>query len=270
MPRPQTNDLKSKKPGRHRARRQKWAATEPKFLYSGAPLGEYVIDEVALDLFSSGRAAGATDPTELVKEIRTDINMAARMASIDATNQFDRAPRRRWLAKRFLEDLRGIRSRIERNKNVSSFDLVLSIHPITHRPLKYGVRVDVSDLLPALQNMSKLIDGYLERHKLARGGGDHDHLTRTFIAEVFMLWCCYYSGEPSHDESRLFMRLLCAAWRDVGFSTEVGDGVRFESWLTDRVRKQFREGIHSARVSREEFIAPQPPDPDPSAPPDPN
>jgi hypothetical protein len=268
MPRPRTKAPKSKKPGRHRTRRQKWAATEPKYLYSDAPLGEYLIDEVAHDLYSSGHAAGATGTIEFVKEIRTDINMAAQAASADATNQFDRAPRRRWLAKRFLEDLRVIQSRIDRNKDVSSFDLLLSIHPITHRPLKYGVRVDVCDLLPALQDMGKLIDGYLERHKLAPGGGDHDRLTRTFIDEVFKLFCYYYSGETSRDESRLFRRFLCAAWRDVGFSTDVGDGIRFESWLADRVRTH--KGIHSARAGREEIKIPQPPDPDPSTPPEPN
>jgi len=264
---PRSKVLKSKKRGRHRARRQKWAATEPKYLFRDAPLGEFRIDEVALDLYSSGRAAGAIGAKEFAKGIRTEINMAARMAAIDASRQFDRAPRRR-LTKRFLEDLRVIRSRIERNKDLSSFDLMLSMDPISHYPLKLGVPVNEDDLLPALQHTGKLIGNYLERRRLARGGGNHDYLTQTFIAEVFNLWCYYYSGETSHDESRLFMRLLCAAWRDAEFSTDVGDGIRFEDWLADRVRNH--KEILNARASREEIRASQPPDPDPSAPPDPN
>jgi hypothetical protein len=270
MPRPRTKAAKSKKPGRHSARRRKWAATEPKHLYSDAPPGEYLVDEVALDLYSLSRAAGAMGTTEFLKDIRTEIDNAAQYALIAATNQFDRAPRRRWLAQRFLEDLRVIRSRIERNKNLSPTDLVLSIDPIARRRLEYRTRGYGDELLSVLHDTGKLIGDYLEGHKLAPGGGDHDHLTRTFIDEVFKLFCYYYSGETSHDESRLFMRLLCAAWRDVGFPIDEKDGWRLEDWLAGRVRKQFHEGIPSARVSREEFLAPQPPDLESSAPPDPN
>jgi hypothetical protein len=44
-------------------------------------------------------------------------------------------------------------------------------------------------------------------------------------------------------KSRIFIRLIAAAWHDVGFPTMAEDGRCLEDWLADRVRKQFPKGF---------------------------
>ena len=255
MPPRKTSGVQVKKRGRHRAKRKKQAAIEPKRLAEDAPLGTYLIDDVAIEIFLSGGAPGATG-NEFVSLVRHEIWLVAQFAQMSAANQFVREPQRRRKTKRFFDDLSVIRSRIERNKkDLHRVDLVLSTAPRYPRPpLKQKLEGDEIDgLLAVLQDASERIEDYLERHKLDVRGGNYDYRTRTFIEDVFDLWCDWYSGEASREESRLFIRLLSAAWRDVGFPADEEDGRCLEDWFADRVRKRFDAGISSARISRQEL-----------------
>ena len=99
-------------------------------------------------------------------------------------------------------------------------------------PLKPEVGEDeAGHLLVALRNASTLIANYLDRHKLARGGGNHDSHTRMFIQDIFDFWCEYFTGEVLADGSRWFCSLLNAGWQDLGFAVDDEDGRSLEDWL---------------------------------------
>lgn len=260
MLRAKSKSRHSKKRGHHRAKRKRQAALESKQLDEGAPLGTYLIDDVALELFSS--SGGSVDATvaEFVALVRKEITLAGWLATISAKNQFDLEPRLRRLSKHFFADLRAIRSRIERNKNPQKTDLHLATD--SRRFSSFRKRGEGGDehsvLLAALQNTSTLIEDYLERYQPRLRAGNHDNRAGTFTEDVFDLWCRWYSGAESPDETRLFVRLLSAAWRDVGFPTDEVNGRDLQVWFSDRVRKKYSRGISEARISQQEWWAPEP------------
>ncbi|HZL70396.1 MAG TPA: hypothetical protein VFC29_24045 [Candidatus Limnocylindrales bacterium] len=250
--------------GLHRERRLKLLSKfEPNWLTTDAPIGKYLVDGVAQELLKSGMtAAGADENIKFVERMRREISKAAEYSMLWARAHLVRGPERLRKAKRFFEDLRQIQFLINRNVDVTPWDLL------------YATKMTESMsedefLLDTLQDTGGLIEDCLEGRKPVGEGGNYDWLTHLFIQNIFDLWCRYISVEVFPDENRHFIRLIAAAWQDVGLPTEE-DRRCLEDWLADRVRKQFHEGIHSARVSCEEFLAPQPPDPDVSAPPDPN
>jgi hypothetical protein len=270
VPRVKAKKLQSKKCARHRDKRRKHAAIETKLLYDDAPIGRYLVDEVAHELFLSGRVA-ISDESELVKLVREKRWFAAGYSLMTARNQFFNIPEGRRKTKRFFADLQVIRSRIDRNRDLDRIELFFaSTNGRFGPPLRQrlGGKDEIDHLLTALQDAGDAVGDFLKRYKRKpERGGNSDELTRTFIDEIFEFWCDHYTAEASSDESRLFMRLLCAAWRDVGFPIEDKDGRRLEDWLADRVRKQFRDGVQNTRLSRQELRYPEPLDSEPPYPP---
>jgi hypothetical protein len=122
VPRVKAKRLQYKKGARHRERRREQAQIEPKLLRDDAPIGTYLVDEVAHELFLSGGIAVSGEP-QLVKLVRDKVKLAAPFALIAARNQFFNVPEWRRKTKRFFEDLKVIRSRIERNRDLHRSDL---------------------------------------------------------------------------------------------------------------------------------------------------
>jgi hypothetical protein len=103
MARTKSKSLRAKKRGKHRERRRKRVVVEPTRLDQDAPLGTYHVDEIACELLSSGRVAGAIDTQEFTKRIRQAVSGAAQCALDSGRNQFDYSERRK--IKRFFNDL---------------------------------------------------------------------------------------------------------------------------------------------------------------------
>lgn len=102
---------------------------------------------------------------------------------------------------------------------------------------------------------SKAITIFLSMYESRGRPGNHDPLTRKFIEKTFLLWTGLLWGEGIPDEGQVFNRLLVASWRDFQFpNKEDESGVSVEDWLSDRVRKQFPQGIYSARLRDQEQI----------------
>lgn len=235
--------------GKHRDNRLKMLEAEPHWLASEAPVGEYFVDKVALELLLRGATLSTYGEDEFVRLFREDVSAAAPLA-----RQFTRVrlfwrPEKLHLTNRFFDDLRAIRSRIKRNEGLHKDELLVSRNRISIRKLRSQ---DATDLQTALRLAAKAIESYLESHRPdTKRGGNYDWLTRYFINEFFELWCRHVQVEL-YDEARVFNKLLAAAWRDVGFPTEEPDGRCLEEWLADRVRKDFPEKIPKARKERQE------------------
>lgn len=272
MRRKKTKGIKPKQSSQHRKKWKKKAEAESRYLSSDAPVGQYLVDDVARELFlSAGGATGNT--TEFIKLVRSKTWYAAKYAEMAVRNQFVHEPRRRSLTKRFLGDLQVIRSRLERNKDLQRSDLSTSFRRPRPPVRPEAAEDEIVYLLATLRNTSASIGNYLDRHELARGGGHYDNHTRAFIQEVFEFWCEYFMAGPPANESRWFVCLLAAGWRDLGFPEDAENGQRLEDWLADRVRKQFRDGIPSARIRHQERLglrAPEESDQADDRPPDPN
>jgi hypothetical protein len=223
---------------------------EPHWLASEAPVGEYFVDKVALELLLRGATLSTYGEDEFVRLFREDVSAAAPLA-----RQFTRVrlfwrPEKLHLTNRFFDDLRAIRSRIKRNEGLHKDELLVSRNRISIRKLRSQ---DATDLQTALRLAAKAIESYLESHRPdTKRGGNYDWLTRYFINEFFELWCRYVQVEL-YDEARVFNKLLAAAWRDVEFPTREQDGQRLEDWLADRVRKHFSDGVCSSRRYRQEL-----------------
>ena len=259
MARKKAKKLQPKKRGRHREKRRNAAKIDPRFLNDGAPNRTYHVDEVATELFLSGFFVGLGE-NDLLKLIRNHINFTAQYALMAAGNQHVRQPKRRRLIKRLFEDLRVIQARIERNKDLDPIDVALATTiRISYSPPRQKQPVDEIDgLLAALKEAGERIDDFFDRRDPARGGGNRDNLTGTFIDEIFEFWCQHCKGEIFRNESALFLRFLVAAWRDSGFPEGDAAGQRLEERLTDRVRKSIKAGVSQTRVERQEFEALKP------------
>jgi hypothetical protein len=236
--------------GTHREKRLKMLKAKPHWLASEAPVGEYLVDKVAVELLLRGATLSTCGEDEFVPLFREDVNAAASLAM-----QFTRVrqvwrPEKLQLTNRFFDDLQAIQYRIKRNEGLSKDDLLVSRNPISIRKLRSQ---DATDLQTALQLAAKAIEDYLETYlPNNKRGGNYDWLTRYFIDEFFELWCRHVQVEL-YDEARVFNKLLAAAWRDVGFPTEEPDGRCLEEWLADRVRKDFPEKTPKARKERQEL-----------------
>lgn len=237
---------KGRRRGLHRERRLKLLSEfEPNCLTTDAPIGKYFVDGVAQELLTSDVTAAGTDGSiKFVKRMREEVNRAAEFAIASAKNHYFRGPGKLHETKGFFEDLQQIHKRIQRNNHLSAFDIFLSTKP--------GLTLDLMEpLRTTLQNTGNIIQGCLERHKPVGEGGNNDWLTHEFIQGIFDLWCNYLRIEVFSDEPQFFIRLIAAAWLDVGLPNgeeEEDDGRCLEEWLADRVRNQFPAGVPRARA----------------------
>jgi hypothetical protein len=236
-----------------------------KWLSDDAPLGAYLVDTVAQELFAVADKSTSPletlphlalepfiqegpsshdSPTALAKLIRQRISFSANYSVMAARNYFINNPRDLLLTKRFFTDLSKIQVLIQRNKSLDPLAVSLSTTQTE--------TAQVEHLQSALQLVSKLIGEVGLRYKPERKPGNHDPFTRQFIDEIFELWCDHVWVESLLPENRLFVRLMAVAWLDLRLPTKDYKGVRLEDWLSDRVRKRFPNGIHSSRLSRQE------------------
>src|SRR5262249_55958922 len=114
---------------------------------SEAPVGEYRVDTVALELLLRGAALSTCGEDEFVRLFREDVRAAAALA-----RQFTRVrlvwrPEKLHLTNRLFGDLRGIQYRIERNEGLSKDELLVSRNSISIRKLRSQ---DATDLQTAL------------------------------------------------------------------------------------------------------------------------
>ena len=214
-----------------------------------------MIDAVVKELFERRAIGSDRNKTEVTKRVRKEIYMAAYMATVAAANQFERGPRRRHLVRRLFEDLRHIQMRIERNKDLDGADLDLAMFPVRQHALPPDRRANdgIRYLQATLQHRQSNLRVPAASRIHAAEFGNHDRFTEVFINDVFELWCDLLWFEASADKSRLFNRFLVAAWRDVGFPFDEKSGRSLETWLADRVRKQFAEGVPARRVERQNY-----------------
>lgn len=233
---------KDKRRGRYREKRL--SKFEPNWLTTDAPIGKYLVDGVAQELFASDTTAASTDSSiKLVKRMREEVNRAVEFAIASAKNHYFRGPGKLHETKSFFDDLREIQSLIQQHNNLNSFDIFLSTKP--------GLTLDLAGpLRAALQNADSLIQECLERHKPVGEGGNNDWLTQEFIQRIFDLWCNYLRVEIFSDEPQFFVRLIEAAWLDVGLPSgeEDDDGRCLKEWLAERLRNQFPAGVPRARA----------------------
>jgi hypothetical protein len=246
-----------------------------KYLSEDAPLGAYLVDTVAQEFFAV--ADNGTyppletwshlevepfkqhvpsflySPTAFARLIRQRICFSAHYSVMVTRNYFVNNPRDLDLTKSFFSDLSKIQLLIDQNKSFDPRALFPSIKLVQPSRSQMGGIVQIENLQSALQHVSKLI-GDLLRYKPQGKPGHHDPFTRAFIDEIFELWCDHVWVEPWPHENRLFIRLIAAAWLDLRLPTQDHTGVRLEDWLNDRVRKQFSDGIHSSRLSRQDNI----------------
>jgi hypothetical protein len=245
-----------------------------KWLSDDAPLGAYLVDTVAQELFAVADKGTSPlealshlelepfiqylpsiqdSPTAFARLIRQRISFSANYSLMVARNYFVNNPRYLHLTRRFFRDLSKIQVLIHRNKSLDPLGLSLSTK--LAQSSRSQTRTDQIEhkLQSALQLVNKLIGEYLLRYKPKGKPGNHDPFTQGFIDEIFELWCDHVWVEPLPRENRLFIRLIAAAWLDLGLPTKDHKGVRLEDWLNDRVRKRFPNGIHSSRLSRQEM-----------------
>jgi hypothetical protein len=196
----------------------------PHRLASEAPVGEYRVDTVALEL--RGAALSTCGEDEFIRLFREDVSAAAALARNLARDRPGWGPKKSHLTNRL--------SRIKR--------LLVSTNPISIHTRS------------ALQLAAKAIEDDLESYlPNTKRGGNYDWLTRNFIDECFKLWCRHVQVELN-KEAQVFNKFVTAAWRDVGFPTEWQDGRCLKEWLADRVRKHFHDGICNARREQQERI----------------
>ena len=247
-----------------------------RWLSDDAPLGAYLVDTVAQEVFAvKGTSPLETlshleikpfikhlhsshnSPTAFTRLIRQRISFSANYAVIMARNYFVNNPRDLLLTKRLFADLPKIEVLIQRNKALDPQAVSHSTETVQSSRSQTGT-VEIEQLQSELQLVSKSIREFLSRYKPQGEPGNHDPFTRTFIDEIFELWCDHVWDEPLPGENRLFIGLIAAAWLDLRLPTKDQEGVRLEDWLNDRVRKRFPSGIHSSRLSRQEIDDIQP------------
>jgi hypothetical protein len=221
---------------------------KPHWLASEAPVGEYHVDTVALELFLRGAALSNHGEDGFVRLIREDVSLAAQYAVMSARIHLVRRPEKTRQTKRLFNDLEEILLRLNRNKDLNPTDLLIYTEP------KLGtlLRPDQKRLLSVLQLSKNEIRHYLTSYRVCSKGGNKDRLTAQFIDEIFKLWCRCVRVDL-YDEAQVFNKLLAAAWRDVQFPTQEEDGRCLEDWLTDRVRYHFSDGVCSSRRDRQEL-----------------
>jgi len=234
--------LQARRPKRQRS------IPEAAWLAEDAAIGTYFIDSVAEELFAAG--AKGESATKFVRTLRHEMSLASRFAVMTAENHFVNEPRWRALTKRLFGDLAKIQKLIERNANLDRMNIFLTTKRNRGRPPPLRDEPDeIDNLLAALQRMRDVTKDFFSTRTLQGRPGNYDPLTRGFIYEVFEVWSKVLWVAGSNEEDHLFLRLLVAAWRDFEFPTREQHGQRLEDWLADRLRKQFPEGICSARLS---------------------
>ena len=218
-----------------------------KSLSEDAPLGAYLVDTVAQELFAVAVPSFLYSPTAFARLIRQGINFSANCSVMAARIDFAINPKWLHLTRPFFRDLSKIQALIHQSKSLSP--LVQS-----SRSQMGGTDQNEHNLASALQLISRLIEDQL-RYRPQQKPGHHDPFTRTFIGKIFELWCDHVWVESLPRENRLFVSLIAAAWLDLCLPTQDHTGVRLQDWLNDRVRKQFPNGIHSSRLSCQERMA---------------
>jgi hypothetical protein len=220
---------------------------EPNWLTTDAPIGKYLVDGVAQELLKSDvNATNTKENIKFVKRMREEINRAAEYALRSAKNHHLYGPRQLLETKRFFGDLREIQERINQNNDLSSFWIFLTTKP----PI---ISEAIEHLRANLRDTGNLIKECLDRHKPVGEGGNTDWFTHEFIRTIFDLWCNYWRIEMFSGESKLFMRLIAAAWQDLGFPNgeedeEEWDEQCLKGWLAGRVGTQFPAGVPRARA----------------------
>jgi hypothetical protein len=223
-----------------------------KSLSEDAPLGAYLVDTVAQELFPV--ASFLCSPTAFIRLIRQGISSSATYAIMAARIELSINPKWLHLTVPLFRNLSKLQAAIHQSKILKPLTLSHSIKQIqSSRSQMVGTDQIERDLPSALQLVCKLIGDQL-RCKPQQKPGHHDPFTRTFIDQIFKLWCDHVWSDPLPRENRLFVRLIAAAWLDLCLPTQDHTGVRLEDWLNDRVRKQFPNGIRSSRLSRQERI----------------
>jgi hypothetical protein len=233
----------------HREKRLKMLEAKPHWLASEAPVGEYRVDAVALELFLRGASVSNHGEDGFVRLVREDVSLAARYAVTSAWIHLDRRPEKTRQTKRLFDDLLQILLRLNRNKDLNPTDLLIYTEP----KLRTLMRPDQKRLLSVLQLSENEIRRYLASYRVSSKGGNKDRLTAQFIDEIFELWCRCVRVDL-YDEAQVFNKLLAAAWRDVQFPTQEEDGRCLEDWLADRVRKRFSDGVCSSRRDAQSLL----------------
>jgi hypothetical protein len=240
-----------RKPQARRSKKQ-ISIPEVTWLSEDAPIGTYFIDSVAEELFVAG--AKGESLIEFVRTLRHKMSLAASFAVMTAENHFFNEPRWRALTKRLFGDLAKIQKLIDRNANLDRMIIFLTTKRNRGRPPPPRDEPDeIDNLLAALQRMRDVTKDFFSTRTLQGRPGNYDPLTRGFIYEVFEVWREVLWVAGSNEEDHLFLRLLVAAWRDFEFPTREQHGQRLGDWLTDRLRKQFPQGICTARLSGQDM-----------------
>jgi hypothetical protein len=222
---------------------------KPHWLANNAPLGEYLVDFVAMELFLRCSGPSHYSEDEFVRLFREDVSIAASLATMFTRVRLVWRPEKLHLTNRFFDDIRDIHSLIKRNEGLSKDETLDSLNPISIGKWR---SVNKTDLQIVLRVAAKAIEDYLESYvSHTNEGGNYDWPTRYFIDEFFELWCRYVRCDLN-NEAQVFNKLLAAAWRDVKFPTREQDGQCLEEWLADRVRKHFRDGVCSSRSDRQQ------------------
>jgi hypothetical protein len=233
--------------GRQREKRLKLLDRMPEELFLDAPIGKYLIDEIALKFRESVRDPARLDTSKLLERLRERVSMAARAAVLWARWHVVWLPEAQRRTKRFLDDLSLIQFLIKRIENLKPSELMFSTE-VTSRKYRGGSFLKrFTRLRKSLSDADMEIRTYLRIYKLMKRGGNHDRFTRFFILELLETWRSTLNGKVVNDEYDRFEEFVWAAWQDVQLSTIYPDGRSVREWLADRLRKQFPNGLPKSR-----------------------
>src|SRR5262249_33796885 len=132
MPKPATATRGGRRRKQGKKRLKKLGA-EPHWLASDAPVGEYLVDTVALELFFRGATLSTYGEDEFVRLIRQDVSVAAAFARQLTRNRLVWRPEKLLLTRRLCKDVLHIQSRIRRNEGLSWRDLRMDLNPGSNR-----------------------------------------------------------------------------------------------------------------------------------------
>lgn len=233
--------------GQQRQKRLKLLEQMPEELIVDAPIGKYLIDEIALRFRNSVGTSTDIDKSKLLKQLRNRVSIDAAAAMLEARWYHVWVPEARRRTQRFFDDLKQIQFLIDRNKSVKSAELAFSTE-LTGREYRGGSTVKrIARLRNSLSDADVEIKTYVRMYRLPKVGGNKDRFTRCFILALIEAWRCILSSHAVEDEYRQFEQFVWAAWQDVELPTISPDGRSIRKWLADRLRKEFPHGLPKSR-----------------------
>jgi hypothetical protein len=215
----------------------------PEGLIIDAPIGNYLIDKIALQICKPDESG--TDPRSLLRGLRHKVSTAAQAGVLCAKWFATWIPKARRRTKCFLDDIAQIQYLIARNKNLKLVEISFSMEPTSRKYRDEGrcTLSSIDRMRSCLSSADAEIKRYLRANRLAKVGGNRDRFTGFFILELLEVWRHYTKRRAVNGEYEQFKQFVWAAWQDVRLPTEDKDGRNIREWLYDRLRKQFVNGL---------------------------